>query len=90
MIIAQSRLTAQGQISIPVAVRRKLGLTPGAVLDWDEVDGNIVLRRSGRFDSADIHRALFPTPPVPKSDADLKTGIRQNMRKRHSGGHARG
>lgn len=86
MSIAQSRLTAQGQISIPASVRRRLGLTPGAVLEWDEVDGNVVVRRSGRFDSKDIHRALFAQTPAPKSDADLKAGIRRHMRKRHARG----
>ncbi|MGQ0696970.1 MAG: AbrB/MazE/SpoVT family DNA-binding domain-containing protein [Panacagrimonas sp.] len=86
MSIAHSRLTAQGQISIPASIRRKLGLTAGATLEWDEVDGNVVVRRSGRFDSEDIHRALFPTPPAPKSDAELKAGIRQRMRQRHARG----
>lgn len=84
MNIARSRLTAQGQISVPAAVRHKLGLTPGAVLDWDEVDGQVVVRRSGRFDSQDIHNAVFPIPPAPKSAADLKAGIRQHLRKRHA------
>lgn len=32
MIIARSKLTAQGQISIPAEVRQRLGLTPGSVV----------------------------------------------------------
>ncbi|PYP88846.1 MAG: hypothetical protein DMF61_05625 [Blastocatellia bacterium AA13] len=35
MVLAQSKLTAQGQISVPAEVRRKLGLGPGSVLEWD-------------------------------------------------------
>jgi AbrB family looped-hinge helix DNA binding protein len=29
-------LTSKGQITIPVAIRRKLGLEPGQILDFDE------------------------------------------------------
>jgi AbrB family looped-hinge helix DNA binding protein len=36
MAIAQSRLTAQGQISVPAAVRRKLGVGPASTLEWHE------------------------------------------------------
>ena len=36
MAIAHSKLTAQGQISVPAKVRRKLGVGPGSVLEWDE------------------------------------------------------
>ena len=53
MAIAISRVTAQGQISVPADVRRKLGIGPGSVLEWDEDDGKIVVRRAGRFTSED-------------------------------------
>jgi AbrB family looped-hinge helix DNA binding protein len=55
MAIAHSRLTAQGQISVPAAVRRKLGLGPGSTLEWHEEGEKIVVRRLGRFSSADLH-----------------------------------
>ncbi len=42
MAIAHSKLTAQGQISVPAKVRRKLGIGPGSVLEWDE-DGEQVV-----------------------------------------------
>jgi AbrB family looped-hinge helix DNA binding protein len=38
MAIAQSKVTAQGQISVPAGVRKKLGVGPGSVLEWDEQD----------------------------------------------------
>ena len=47
MPIAISKLTAQGQISVPAAVRRKLGLGPGSVLEWEE-DGDAVAERHAR------------------------------------------
>jgi len=49
MAIAQSRLTAQSQISVPAAVRRKLGIGPGSTLAWHEEGAKIVVRRVGRF-----------------------------------------
>ena len=32
----ESKLTSQGQVSIPARIRRKLGLTPGATVEWRE------------------------------------------------------
>lgn len=87
MTIARSKLTAQGQISVPAAVRRKLGIAPGAVLEWDEADGEIVVRRAGRFTSEDIHRALFADRVgTRKSTQEMKDGIRRHIRKRHARG----
>ena len=43
MAIAQSKVTAQGQISVPAEVRRKLGIGPGSVLEWDEDGEKIVI-----------------------------------------------
>jgi antitoxin PrlF len=87
MPIARSKVTAQGQISVPSGVRRKLGVGPGSVLEWEEEDGRIVVRRAGRFSSEDIHRALFRSKePQPKTLAQLKEGIRDRVRKRYARG----
>jgi len=87
VVIALSKLTAQGQISVPAQVRRKLGIGPGSVLEWSERGDEIVVRRAGRFSSADIHAALFSVKPAtPRKDAgDLKQGIREYIRKKHAG-----
>jgi len=85
MPLARSRLTAQGQISVPSDIRRKLGVGPGSVLEWDEEGGQIVVRRSARFSSEDIHRALFAKqPPKPKTLSDMKEGIRRRARERYA------
>jgi antitoxin PrlF len=85
MALAKSKLTAQGQISVPAEVRRKLGLGPGSVLEWDEEDGQIVVRRSGRYSSSDIHRALFPKgPPNPRTLDEMKQGIRRHLKNKHA------
>ena len=83
MAIAQSKLTAQGQISIPAEVRRKLGVGPGSVLEWDERDDEIVVRRAGKHTSSEVHAALFATAQ-PKSRLSVKEGVRAYIRKKHA------
>jgi antitoxin PrlF len=84
MSIAQSKVTAQGQISVPAEVRRRLGIGPGSILEWEEVDEAIVVRRAGKFSSEDIHRAVFRGTPAPKTTDDMDAGIARMMRKRHA------
>ena len=85
--IAHSKLTAQGQVSVPAAVRRRLGVGPGAILEWDEDGGAIVVRRAGRFSSEDVHRTLFPKrAPKPMTIEQIKEGRRRYTRKRHARG----
>ena len=86
MTIAQSRVTAQGQISVPAEVRKKLGIGPGSVLEWHEQDGAVVVRRAGRFSSAELHQTLFPQGAPKNRDAgDVKAAIRKYIKKRHAG-----
>jgi antitoxin PrlF len=85
MALAHSKLTAQGQISVPAKVRRKLGVGPGSVLEWDDDGEQVVVRRAGRYSSEDIHRSLFPTTPTPKTLAELKDGVRRHIKRRRAG-----
>ena len=82
--LARSKLTAQGQISVPAEVRRKLGIGPGSQLEWSAEGEKIVVRRAGRYTSADVYRALFVTPPKRRSLKELKEGIREYVKKRHA------
>jgi AbrB family looped-hinge helix DNA binding protein len=85
MALAHSKLTTQGQISVPAEVRRRLGVGPGSVLEWNEEGEKIVVRRLGRYNWDDVHRALFPDgPPEPRTLSELKEGIRQHVRERHA------
>ncbi len=85
MTIAHSRLTSQGQVSIPAEVRRRLGLGPGSVIEWDEEGERIVVRRAGRYSSAEIHAVLFPRGAGPaRSLAELRAGIRAHVKGRHA------
>jgi AbrB family looped-hinge helix DNA binding protein len=83
--LAQSKITAQGQISVPLEVRRRLGVGPGSVLEWDADGEQVVIRRAGRYTSQEIHQAVFPSgPPTPHALAELKDGVRRAVRRRHA------
>jgi antitoxin PrlF len=84
MAIAHSRVTAQGQISVPAAVRQKLGVGPGSTLEWDEDGEKIVVRRVGRFTSAQVHDAVFSKPPKPRTLDELKEGLKAHAKRRHA------
>jgi antitoxin PrlF len=84
MPLALSKVTAQGQISVPAEVRRKLGIGPGAVLEWAEQGEQIVVRRVGTFSSEDVHRELFRKPPKPKTLDEIDEGVARYMKKRHA------
>ncbi|MEP7010418.1 MAG: AbrB/MazE/SpoVT family DNA-binding domain-containing protein [Acidobacteriota bacterium] len=86
MTIATSKVTAQGQISVPAEVRRRLGIGPGSVLEWDQEGEKILIRRAGLYSSEDLHQALFDTPPRTRSLEELKEGIRSSIKKRHARG----
>jgi len=83
--IAQSKITAQGQISVPAEVRKKLGVGPGSMIEWHEQDDQIVVKRVGLNTSSEVHAALFPAPPA-SAAIDTKEAIRKQMRKRHARG----
>jgi AbrB family looped-hinge helix DNA binding protein len=85
MALAQSKVTAQGQISVPVEVRRKLGIGPGSVLEWDEEGDAVVVRKAGRYTSQDIYQAIFPhEAPEPRKVEEFDKGVRRYMKKKHA------
>jgi antitoxin PrlF len=82
--LAHSKLTAQGQVSVPAKVRQRLGVGPGSILEWDEDGDRVVVRKAGRYSSEDIHRALFSGPPDRRSLGEMKAGVRQAVMRRHA------
>lgn len=87
MALASSKITSQGQVSIPAEIRKRLGVGPGSTLEWEEEGDRIVVHRAGSVSSEDIYRALFAErKPEPKSLKQLKEGIRKLARKRYARG----
>ena len=87
MVLAQSKLTSQGQVSVPAAVRRRLGLGPGSVIEWDvegEQSDHLIVRRSAKYTTDDLHRAAFPDGPPPrKTLAEIKDAIGDYVKERY-------
>ena len=85
MAIAHSKVTAQGQVSVPAKVRQRLGVGPGSVLAWDADGDRVIVRKAGRYSSEDIHRVLFSTPPAQRTLDEMKDGVRRSIKSRHAG-----
>jgi AbrB family looped-hinge helix DNA binding protein len=87
MTIARSKLTAQGQISVPSEIRKKLGIGPGSVLEWDEKDDQIVVRRAARYGWDEVRKTLFPKgPPQSHTLDELKEGKKTYIRRKYARG----
>lgn len=69
---------------MPAEIRRKLGIGPGSVLEWEEDGDRVVVRKIGRFSSMDIHRRLFAKPPKVRNLTELKDSIGRHVRKKHA------
>ena len=82
----ETRVDSQGQVSIPAPVRRKLGLTPGSRVEWCVQGGEVIVRRTDKYTSRDIHDALFVTPPARQTVDDMKDGIRTLLARKHAPG----
>ncbi len=55
-----SKLSSQGQVTVPKAIRDRLELRPGDLVGYEVVDGQVVLRRIDPLDAA-YHAALSTT-----------------------------
>jgi AbrB family looped-hinge helix DNA binding protein len=85
MAIAQSRITSQGQVSVPAEVRRRLGVGPGSVIEWESSGDTILVRKVGKYTFDDMRKRLFPKgPPRHASDEELKEAIASHVRERHA------
>jgi antitoxin PrlF len=70
MLVAISKVTSQGQISVPAEVRKELGIRPGTELVWDRMENGAYMVRPKRATLADVHAILGP-PVVHLTDEQL-------------------
>ena len=82
----RTKLTRQGRVTVPKEIQRKLGISPGSVIEWDDSGEQIAVRRAGQFTFADAHRALFPKPPKPRTLEELREGPAKYVREQHRRG----
>ena len=86
MSTKQSKLTSQGQVSVPASVRQFLSLSPGATLLWVQEGERMWVERAVTHTTVDIHQALFgnSAPPKTADTPDSKQAIRAMMQKKHA------
>jgi bifunctional DNA-binding transcriptional regulator/antitoxin component of YhaV-PrlF toxin-antitoxin module len=83
--LALSKVAAQGQISVPMEVRRKPGIGPGSALEWEEQGDAVVVGKVGPYTSEDIHWAIFAQPvPAAKKVEEFDQGVRRYLKKKHA------
>ncbi|HLO67560.1 MAG TPA: AbrB/MazE/SpoVT family DNA-binding domain-containing protein [Holophaga sp.] len=85
MALARSRITAQGQVSVPAAVMRRFGLQPGDYIDWEGRDGQLVVRKVGAYSLGDVATVLgLQEGVLHKTGPELLAGVKERMRRRHA------
>lgn len=83
--LAESKITKQGQISVPAEVRKRLGVGPGSTLTWEEDGDHMIVRRAKKYTFGDIRKALFPGgPPKRRSVEEMDEGIAEYLRAKHA------
>jgi len=83
----RSKITAQGQISVPAEVRRDLGALPGETLEWERREGGYFVKKTEGMTFAEMRQILWGNKkPQKRSLAELKEGIRQHIREQHARG----
>jgi antitoxin PrlF len=74
----ESTVTSKGQITIPVEVRRRLGLEPGSRIRFVATDSDSyeIVRISGTIRSL---KGLVPSPASPVTLADMDRAIAEQV-----------
>lgn len=74
----ESTVTSKGQITIPVEVRRRLGLEPGSRIRFVPTDSDSyeIVRISGTIRSL---KGLVPSPASPVTLADMDRAIAEQV-----------
>lgn len=87
MVLATSKLTNQGQVSVPVEVRKVLGVAPGSVIEWEEKDGAFIVRRRRLYSFDDMRDMLWAEKvPEPKTLEELNQAGALHVRAQHARG----
>ena len=81
MLVATSKVTNQGQISVPAEVRKDLGIRAGTELIWDRDENGDYTVRPKRLTLADLHRMVGPAT-VRLTDQELRKARREFLASR--------
>ena len=79
-----TRITSQGQLSMPAAIRKSLGLAPGSLVEWNLRGDEVVVRRSARLDSKAMHDAIFQGRKPVSNGMTKNDAIAAYIREKHA------
>lgn len=73
MIISESKITTRGQITLPIKILKRLKLSPGDKIVFEENDGKLVLTKNSESISAlDLHKFFEHKPKKSVSAAQIQ------------------
>lgn len=82
-----SKVSSQGQLLVPIEVRRQLEIAAGTILEWTVEGDHAVVRRRQLYSSEQMHAELFPDgPPSYRSVEEMDEGVMRAMKERHARG----
>ena len=86
MSTKQSKLTSQGQVSVPASVRQFLSLSPGGAMLWVQEGERMWVQRAVTHTPSDAYQALFgnSAPKRAIDTQDTKQAIRSFIQKKHA------
>lgn len=59
----KTTVSEKGQITIPKRLRDRMGLRPGTVIDFEDVNGRLIGRKLGPVDHLDELYGILELPP---------------------------
>ena len=77
MQLGTSTVTTQGQVSVPMRVRKAYGLLPGTRFVWEDIGGQLVIKPV-RYTLEDFER-LLPPPGEALSLDDMDRAIASHV-----------
>lgn len=76
------KIGERGQVTIPQKFRQRFGLKPKAQVEFVELDGQLVLRKAGRRDTAALRAKWASNVGILKFDGRTTDDIMRELRPR--------
>ena len=76
-------LTSKGQITLPKAIRERLGLNAGSTLDFQVLPDNTITARAVIADARRVRGLLKSPHAAPLTVEQMDEGIAQHLRDKH-------
>jgi AbrB family looped-hinge helix DNA binding protein len=80
-----TRLSSKGQIVLPKSIRASRAWAPGTEFTVEESGDGMLLRPAAKATEAQLDRLVgcLRSKRKPATDADMRTAVRKNVKRRH-------